>query len=107
MIGHLFIDNEKIGEVTFEIIDKSMGVIGGNLIPNHNYVKYQLTIQDHYERCGISNVHDFNFRILLDDTELKPSGGIGVADSKEFDEIYVETGGLDQITLGKLRLEDS
>jgi hypothetical protein len=107
MIGYLFIANEKIGEVDFKIIADSMGVIGGVLLPNHNYVKYQSTIQEHYERNGISNIHDFNFKILLDDTELKPSGGIGVTDSKEFDEIYVECGGLDQITLEKLRLENS
>lgn len=103
MIGYLFIDNEKIGEVNFKIIAESMGVIGGDLIPNDNYRKYQLIIQEHYERNGISNIHDFNFRIILDDLELKPAGGIGVTDSKEFNEIFVESGGLDQVTLAKLR----
>ena len=32
-----------------------------------------------------------------------PEGGIGVTDSKEFGEIFVESGGLDQITLEKVR----
>lgn len=99
MIGYLFIVNEKIGEVNFKIIDESMGVIGGVLLPNENYGKYQSTIQEHFEKKGISNIEDFNFRILIVETELNPLGGIGVTDSKDFDEIYVESGGLDQITL--------
>jgi hypothetical protein len=103
MTGYLFIDNEKIGEVNFKIISESMGVIGGDLIPNDNYKKYQLIIQEQYERNGISNIHDFNFRIIFDDLELKPTGGIGIADSKEFNEIFVESGGFDQVTLSKLR----
>jgi hypothetical protein len=84
-----------------------MGVIGGELLPNINYRKYQPTIQEHYERNGISNNHDFNFRILLDNLELMPEGGIGVTDSKEFNEIFVESGGLDQITLEKIRSSSS
>jgi len=104
MLGYLFIDNENIGEVDFEIIAESMGVIGGELFPNDNYSKYQGTIQRHFERNGISNIHDFNFKIFLDNLELKPEGGIGVTDSKEFNEIFVESGGLDQFTLEKIRL---
>ena len=99
MIGYLFIDNEKIGEVDFKIIDESMGMIGGVLLPNSNYMKYQSTIQKHFESRGISNILDFNFRIIQNDIELKPEGGIGITDSKEFDEIIVESGGLDQTTL--------
>jgi hypothetical protein len=103
MLGQIFIENDLIGDVNFRIIDESMGVIGGDMIPNMNYGKYQPIIQEHYERNGISNIHDFNFRIILDSIELKPEGGIGITDSKEFDEIIVESGGLDQITLEKLR----
>lgn len=96
MKGFLYIDNDKIGEVNFSIIDESMGGIGGNLIANDNYKKYQLTIQQHFEQQGISNTDNFNFRIILEDkTELKPEGGIGVTDSADFDEIYVESSGLD------------
>ncbi len=96
MKGFLYIDNDNIGEVNFSIIDESMGGIGGDLIANDNYKKYQPTIQQHFEKHGISNVDNFNFRILLEDnTELKPEGGIGVTDSANFDEIYVESVGLD------------
>ncbi len=92
----LYIDNDKIGEVNFSVTDESMGGIGGDLIANDNYKKYQPTIQQHFEKQGISNVDNFNFRILLEDnTELKPEGGIGVTDSADFDEIYVESAGLD------------
>ncbi|MGO4773908.1 hypothetical protein ACEN2I_19900 [Flavobacterium sp. W22_SRS_FK3] len=73
-----------------------MGGIGGNLIANDNYSKYRFAIQQHFDRKGVSNVEDFNFRILLEDnTELKPEGGIGVTDSADFDEIYVASVGLD------------
>jgi hypothetical protein len=96
MKAFLYIDNYKIGEVNFSITDKSMGGIGGNLITNDNYKKYQPTIQHHFEKQGISNLDNFNFRILLEDnTELKPEGGIGITDSADFDEIYVESAGLD------------
>ncbi len=104
MIGQVYIEKEIIGEVDFKIIAESMGVIGGNLIPNSNYLKYQPVIQEHFERNGISNIHDFKFRVILDEIELKPEGGIGITDSKEFDEIFVESAGLDQLTLDKLRL---
>lgn len=96
MRGYLYIDNDKIGVVNFSIIDESMGGIGGALIANDNYKKYQPTIQQHFEKKGISNIDNFNFRILLEgNTELKPEGGIGVTDSADFDEIYVESAGLD------------
>lgn len=96
MKAYLYIDNYNIGEVSFSIIDESMGGIGGKLIANDNYKKYQLTIQQHFEKQGISNLDNFNFRIILEDnTELKPEGGIGVTDSADFDEIYVESAGLD------------
>jgi hypothetical protein len=96
MKGFLYIDNDNLGEVNFSIIDESMGGIGGNLIANDNYKKYQPIIQQHFEKQGISNLDNFNFRIVLEDnTELKPAGGIGVSDSAGFDEIYVESAGLD------------
>lgn len=92
----LYIDNDKIGETDFEIIDETMGAVWGDLIPNDNYGKYQPTIQQHFELKGISNVEDFNFRITLENgTELNPAGGIGVIDSAEFNELKVESAGLD------------
>ncbi len=96
MKAYLYINNDKIGQVNFIIIDEYMGSIGGDLIPNENYKKYQPSIQQHFEKQGISNVGNFNFRIILEDnTELKPEGGIGVTDSADFDKIFVESAGLD------------
>jgi len=96
MKAFLYIDNDKIGEVNFSIIDESMGGIGGILIANNNYQKYQVTIQQHFDNQGISNIDNFNFRILLtDNTELNPEGGIGITDSVDFDDIYVESVGID------------
>ncbi|MBP8849705.1 MAG: hypothetical protein KBG80_04030 [Breznakibacter sp.] len=104
MIAYLYIDNENIGEVNFSIIDESMGGIGGNLIINDNYKKYQPEIQQHFIKQGVSNVNNFNFRIFLEDsTELKPEGGIGVTDSTDFDEIYVESAGLSLLRFQQLR----
>ncbi len=104
MKGILYIDNDNIGEVSFSIIDESMGGIGGNLIANDNYKKYQPTIQQHFEKQGISNIDNFNFRIVLaDNSELKPEGGIGITDSADFDEIYVEFAGLDSETMNKIK----
>jgi hypothetical protein len=79
MKATLYIDNYNIGDVIFSIIDESMGGIGGNLIANDNYKKYQPIIQQHFEKQGISNIENFNFRIVLsDNSELKPHGGIGI-----------------------------
>ncbi|MCX2575361.1 hypothetical protein [Pedobacter sandarakinus] len=90
--------------MSFSIIDKSMGAIGGNLIANENYKKYQAKIQQHFEKQGISNIDNFNFRIVLANSyELKPEGGIGITDSAEFDEIYVESTGLDTKTMDKIK----
>ena len=76
---YLYIDNDKIGKVEFEVIDESMGAISGDLITNENSGKYKLTVQQHFQLKGISNIEDFNFRITLENgTELSPAGGIGV-----------------------------
>lgn len=39
MTANLYIDNDKIGEVNFSIIDESMGAIGGVLKANETYKK--------------------------------------------------------------------
>lgn len=93
---YLYIDNDKIGKVDLKVIDESMGAISGDLITNENYGKYKLTVQQHFQLKGISNIEDFNFRITLENgTELNPAGGIGVIDSLEFNELKVESAGLD------------
>ena len=90
----IFIGQEKIGEADFAVTDESMGAVGGNFLPCENYKKYQETIQKQFDENGLSNSNDFEFRIILQDgSELKPDGGIGITDSKESEEIYVESAG--------------
>lgn len=104
MKGTLFIDNDIIGVVNFSTIDETMGATGGYLITNETYKIYQPAIQQHVKNQGISNSTHFNFRIVPEDqSELKPQGGIGITDCKEFDEIYVEAAGLDFRTMDKIK----
>lgn len=92
----IYIAEDLIGKVSFTITDLTMGGIMGNLISNDNYKKYQKEIQKHTSEKGISNSNDFNFRIITENKiELKPSGGIGIIDSEEFNELYVESAGID------------
>lgn len=95
MKGDLYIGNDKIGEVDFEIIDATMGCISGQLKINSNYIKYEVDIQTACDKNGVANIEDFNFKIILaNSTKLKPEGGIGITDIKNFAEIYVEVSGL-------------
>lgn len=96
----VFIDDVWIGNVQFKIIDPTMGGISGDLICNENYKNFQKEIQKHTEEKGISNSTDFNYRIITENkTELKPQGGIGIIDSKELDELFVECYGTDLLML--------
>lgn len=100
----MYIGNDKIGEVNFLVIDESMGAIGGPLVTYNIYKAYQEKIQRQCEEKGISNVEDFNYRILLDDNfELNPLGGIGITDFKDIGEIYVESAGLDHDAIRKIK----
>lgn len=91
----LYIDNELIGTVDFKVIDESMGVISGDLVPSNNYRKFQIEVQQHFEAKGIANAEDFKFRITLaDGTEIKSEGGIGIVDSGNVDEVIVEAAGV-------------
>lgn len=101
MKSYLFINKEQIGESDLKVIDEGMGGLGGILFVNENYGKYQKIIQQHYKEGGISNSENFNFKIILEKkTELEPAGGIGVTDSEDFPEIYLECAGVD---LSKLK----
>ena len=92
----VYIGEELIGNVTFEIVDESMGGISGKLIVNPNYDKYQKIIQKQTDKNGISNSENYNYRITTEnDIELKPEGGIGISDFKEFNEIIIESAGID------------
>jgi hypothetical protein len=96
MKAYLSISVIKVGEVELAVIDEGMGSLGGYLVPNENYKEYQQKIQKDFERKGVSNSQNFDFSITLqDNTVLVQEGGIGVTDSKDFEEIYVEIAGLD------------
>jgi hypothetical protein len=98
----IYIENEIIGNVNFEIIDESMGAISGNLIINDNYKKYQKIIQEQTEEKGISNSENFKYRIITNnEIEIIAEGGIGISDSEEFNEIIIESAG---INLSVLRI---
>ena len=100
MKGFLFVDNDKIGEVDFKIVDETMGGIGRQLKTNGNYKKYQNIIQQNCNDQGISHARNLNFRIIVkENIELYPVGGIGVIDIAEYDEIYVELSGVDVSSL--------
>ena|SRR5688572_12705166 len=103
MKGIVFIDNDEIGAADFKVIDESMGGIQGQLTPTETYKKYKKQIQELFDKKGIANVDDFNFKIVLDDkTVLRPEGGIGITDSSELDEIFVESAGLDSKVIEKI-----
>ncbi len=97
----VYIKNELIGKATFEIIDESMGGISGNLIVNENYKKYQKTIRKQTEENGISNSENFEYRILTNNNiVIYAEGGIGISDSEEFNEIIIESAGINLALFG-------
>lgn len=109
MKSKIYIDDDCIGVTTFQIVDESMGAIGGKLIPNDNYEKYREKIQKLTEKNVIANVSNFNFRIVIDDTELEPEGGIGITDFEIFEEIEIETAGnkrelIEQLKMNQFRI---
>jgi len=103
MKGYIYIDENLIGESNFRISDASMGGITGDLIPNEKYQKYRSQIQSITEKTGIANSSHFNFRILIDEIELNPEGGIGISDVLEFDEIIIESAGNSQELIKRLK----
>lgn len=90
----VFIDDEKIGYSNFEIIDQSMGAIGGFFNASENYQKFRNRIVELYSKKGSANSEDFNFRILVNNDELIVEGGICLTDNGE-DEIYIDVAGID------------
>ncbi|MET4138131.1 hypothetical protein [Pedobacter sp. UYP1] len=86
------------------IINIGEETIGGLFIPNENYSKYQALVQTHCNNKGISNIHDFDYRITLSDNiDLNMEGGIGITDVQGFNEIYIEGAGLNQYQLSNFR----
>jgi hypothetical protein len=103
MTGLLYVDSHKLGAVDFNVTDESMGGIGGIMKPLPDYELYREQIQDLSDTKGIANADDLNFRIVLEgDILLKPLGGIGVTHSRDFDEIYVESAGIESEIIEKI-----
>lgn len=97
------IGEETIGEADFEVTDASMGAIRGLFIPHENYSKYQALIQSHCKNKGISNIHDFYYRITLSDNiDLNMGGSIGFTDVQGFNEIYIKGAELNQYQLSNI-----
>lgn len=105
MKGLVYIGKDLIGHSDLRIIDESMGVISGELETTTLYHQYQFKIQEHCNEKGISNSQDFPYRMLMNEKELQPEGGIGITDIPGLAEISVEAGGLDLDTMEILRQE--
>lgn len=103
MKGFVFIDNEEIGFVNFKKIDETMGVIGGDFFANENYTKFKKDIQKLTNKYGNANSVNYNFKVLLNDIELNPFGGISFVDSEEFNEMYLDVAGLNENTIKKVK----
>ncbi len=108
MKANIYINNELIGFTNFRIADESMGGIIGDFVPNNNYGKYKTEIQLLTENKGIANISDFNFKIELDNNHiLNHEGGIGISDFEEFDEIIIESAGIEQEIVERIKKEAS
>jgi len=94
IMGLIFIEDEKIGYSNFEIIDQSMGAIGGVFNASENYQKFKRKVVELYNKKGSANSCDFNFKILFNDRELRAEGGICLTDNGEH-EIYIDAAGID------------
>jgi len=107
VVGYLYIDSKIVGEINFQVIDESMGAIGGVLLPNLAYEVYRNKIQNLCEVNGIANVTDFNFKIILhNNITINPMGGIGVTDMPGFEEIYVESAGISADIINMIRSKE-
>jgi hypothetical protein len=104
MKGYLTLYGERLGEIDFKVIDESMGGIGGRLVPFPAYSKFRDIIQSLYDSKGVANIDDFEFSIILQgDISIIPEGGIAVTDSRECDEIYVDSAGVHPDIISMIR----
>lgn len=102
MKGRIYIDDSEIGNVDFKIIDESMGAIGGDFVAAEDYGKFKREIQKLTEKNGNANSQNFNFRIVVENVEFNPVGGICLSDSEEFAEMYLDAAGISQSELEKV-----
>lgn len=100
----IFIDEIQIGEAILEVIDETMGAIGGIFVPSLAYKNFQPSIQDQCDQKGISNINHFNYKLRTADGEdLITDGGIGITDVNGITEIYVESAGLNLNQIEKFK----
>lgn len=91
MRGSLYIQNNKIGEVDFRIVDPVLGNIGGTLFTSEQYAQYKKEIQQLTVDKGLADSTDFPFSVVfINDIKHENFENITVTDFPELDEIYVE-----------------
>lgn len=91
-----FIDKDRIGETDLHVIDKSMGVLSGQITALSAYENYRLVIQQETSSKGGANLSNFQFSIVTENGEvLQAQGGITLIDSFKFGELTIEVAGAD------------
>jgi hypothetical protein len=100
MKAQIFIGSDKIGETYLNVIDESMGVLGGQVTASPEYEKYRFCVQQETESKGGANVEVFPFSIVTEKgSNLQAKGGITLIDSPQYDEFSVEVAGVDLLNL--------
>ncbi|MER3465632.1 MAG: hypothetical protein C4329_15685, partial [Chitinophagaceae bacterium] len=64
MKAQIFIGFDRIGETNLNIIDETMGVLGGQVTSFPEYEKYRFRVQQETESKGGANVEEFPFSIV-------------------------------------------
>lgn len=103
MNGYLKLNEVVLGEINLKLIDETMGVIGGTLIPHSEYFNYQNNFQTICENKGIPNSDDFPFSLEIPNV-IKIGNGIGVTDIAGIADVEIEAVGLPYEVLTKLIL---
>ncbi len=106
MKANVYIGNDLIGTTNFQISDETMGAVIGDFFPNEHYKKYQTKIQSLTKDKGIANMSDFKFKLEIEEKHIvSPAGGIGIIDSKELDEIVIESAGNGKEIIERIKRE--
>lgn len=104
MKAQIYVDSDKVGEADLQIIDISMGVVGGQVTASPLYSKYRTIVRQRTNSKGGANVTDLNFSVKTEGGSLiNAEGGITLIDSLEFDEFTVEIAGVDLSNFDGLR----
>ena len=101
----LFSGPTLLGIVKAAIIDESMGVIGGVLLPNNNYfIGFQSSLRKHNIRPDWNQLGTFELLAFTQASEtLKCEGGICITDVEGNEEISVEFCGLSALAMAEFR----